>query len=228
MDAGTARVSDDEANQISAEEQARRRLSSKQPARRSLTDDETVSKRQKREATIAAIKPEILATATERPDLERAADISQLSAPKFTTPQFQSVECARHDDATQAQAQHRVGDLRCHLVWTSEGTLVGPGKDTHGTPVPTQWEGRGVARPHCMVTQHKDASPSWHPRMVAEQRHRPTTTVHDHCNSTPRATSTPIPRRLRPNRIPSSRSLMCPGLWKKSWRCRKRESKSDR
>ena len=49
MDAGTARVSDDRANQgvlrkdqeqgISADEQARRRLRSKQPARRSLTDD---------------------------------------------------------------------------------------------------------------------------------------------------------------------------------------------
>ena len=32
---------------------------------------------------------------------------------------------------------------RCHLAWASEGTLVGPGMDTHGTPVPTQWEGRG-------------------------------------------------------------------------------------
>ena len=32
---------------------------------------------------------------------------------------------------------------RCHLAWASESTLVGPGKDTHGTPVPTQWEGRG-------------------------------------------------------------------------------------
>ena len=66
MDSGTARVSDEGADQgvlrmdqeegISAEEQARRRLRSKQPARRTLTDDETVSKRLKREATIAAIK----------------------------------------------------------------------------------------------------------------------------------------------------------------------------
>ena len=66
MDSGTARVSDEGTDQgvlrmdqeegISAEEQARRRLRSKQPARRSLTDDETVSKRLKREATIAAIK----------------------------------------------------------------------------------------------------------------------------------------------------------------------------
>ena len=82
MNSGTARVSDDRANQgvlrmdqeegISTEGQARRRLRSKQPARRSLTDDETVSKRLKREATIAAIKQEILKTAAERPDLEQA------------------------------------------------------------------------------------------------------------------------------------------------------------
>ena len=30
---------------------------------------------------------------------------------------------------------------RCHLAWASEGTLVGPGMDTHGAPVPSQWEG---------------------------------------------------------------------------------------
>ena len=69
MDSGTARVSDEGADRvlrmdqeegISTEEQARRRLRSKQPARRSLTDDETVSKRLKREALIAAIKQEIL------------------------------------------------------------------------------------------------------------------------------------------------------------------------
>ena len=52
MDSGTARVSDEGADQgvlrmdqeesISTEEHARRRLRSKQPARRSLTDDETV------------------------------------------------------------------------------------------------------------------------------------------------------------------------------------------
>ena len=76
MDSGTARVSDegtdqgalrvDQEESISAEEQARRRLRSKQPAR-SLTDYETVSKRLKREATIAAIKQEILKTVAERP-----------------------------------------------------------------------------------------------------------------------------------------------------------------
>ena len=30
----------------------------------------------------------------------------------------------------------------CHPAWT-EGTLVGPGKDTHGAAVPTEWGGRG-------------------------------------------------------------------------------------
>ena len=51
---------DQEEGIISAEEQARRRLRSKQPAQRLLTDGETVSKRLKREATLAAIKQEIL------------------------------------------------------------------------------------------------------------------------------------------------------------------------
>ena len=82
MDSGTARISDEGADQgvlrmdqeegISTEEQARRRLRSKHSARRSLTDDETVSKRLKREATIAAIKQKILKTAAERRDLEQA------------------------------------------------------------------------------------------------------------------------------------------------------------
>ena len=93
MDSGTARVSDDGADQgvlrmdqeegISAEEQARRRLRSKQPARRSLADDET---RLNREVTIAVIKQEILKTAAERPDLEQAhkfyASIRTLRSPE--------------------------------------------------------------------------------------------------------------------------------------------------
>ena len=96
MDSGTSRASDDGANQevmrmdqeegISEEEQARRRLRSKQPARRSLTDDEAVSKRLKREATMAAIKQEILKAATERTDLEHAhkfyASIRTLRSPE--------------------------------------------------------------------------------------------------------------------------------------------------
>ena len=71
----------DEKEGISAEEQARRRLRSKQPAGRSLTDHETVSKRLKREATIAAIKHEILKTFTERPDLEQAHKHQNTEAP---------------------------------------------------------------------------------------------------------------------------------------------------
>ena len=95
MDSGTARTSDgadqgvlrtDQGEGISTGEQARRRLRSKQPARRSSTDDETVSKRLKREATIAAIKREILKTAAERPDLEQAhkfyASIRTLRSPE--------------------------------------------------------------------------------------------------------------------------------------------------
>ena len=81
-DSGAARASDDRADQgvmrmdqeegISEEEQARRRLRSKQSAQQTLTDDETVSKRLKREATIATIKQEVLKTVAERPELEHA------------------------------------------------------------------------------------------------------------------------------------------------------------
>ena len=76
----------DQEEGISAEEQARRSSRSEQPAQRSPTDHETVSKRLKREATIAAIKQEILQTATERPDLEQAhkfyASIRTLRSPE--------------------------------------------------------------------------------------------------------------------------------------------------
>ena len=65
-DQGVLRMDEEEG--ISTEEQARRRLRSKQPDRRS--DDETVSKRMKRETTIAVIKQEILKTVAERPELE--------------------------------------------------------------------------------------------------------------------------------------------------------------
>ena len=96
MDAETAKVGDgrkergvlrmDQEEGISAEEQARRRLRSKQPARRSLTDGEVVSRRLKREATIAAIKQEIPKAATERPDLEQAhkfhANIRTMRSPE--------------------------------------------------------------------------------------------------------------------------------------------------
>ena len=67
-DQGVLRMDQEEG--ISAEEQARRRLRSKQPDRR--PDEETVSKRMKRETTIAAIKQKILKTVEERLDLEQA------------------------------------------------------------------------------------------------------------------------------------------------------------
>ena len=70
-DQGVLRMHEEEG--ITADEQARRRLSSKQPARRSLADGEAMSKRLKREATISAIKEEILTTVPERKrDLEHA------------------------------------------------------------------------------------------------------------------------------------------------------------
>ena len=78
VDTEASRVSDDRTDKgvlrmdqeegITADEQAQRKLRSKQPARRTSTEDEAVSKRLKREATIAAIKQEIL----KRPDLEQA------------------------------------------------------------------------------------------------------------------------------------------------------------
>ena len=43
--------------------------------------------------------------------------------------------------------------LPCHLAWAEKDTLEGPGKDTLGTPVPTQWRGREwpalAAQPTC-------------------------------------------------------------------------------
>ena len=61
-------------------------MRSKQPARRLLTDEEAVTKRLKREATIAAIKQEILKTATVRPELEQAhkfnANIRTMRSPE--------------------------------------------------------------------------------------------------------------------------------------------------
>ena len=74
---GTARVSDDKANQgvlrmdqeegFSADEHARRRLRSKQPAQRSLTDDGGYEETEAR-----SDKQEILKTDTERPEMEQA------------------------------------------------------------------------------------------------------------------------------------------------------------
>ena len=75
MDAGTARVMTEQIKECCEwikKKVLQQRSRSKQPARRSLTDDEAVTKRLKREATIAAIKQEILKTDTERPEVEQA------------------------------------------------------------------------------------------------------------------------------------------------------------
>ena len=64
---------------------------------------------------------------------------------------------------------------------------MGPGKDNHGTPVPTQWEGRGWLDRTALLTQHKDASPRWDPRMVAEHVTDPR----------PQCTTTATPRHVR-------------------------------
>ena len=69
-DQGVLRMDEEEG--ISAEEQARRRLRSKQPDRRS--EDETVSKRTKRETTIAVIKQEIFKTAHDPTMFAAASD----------------------------------------------------------------------------------------------------------------------------------------------------------
>ena len=61
-------------------------MRSEQPARRPLTDDEAVSMRLQREATVAAIKQEILKAVDERPDLEQAhkfcANIRTMRSPE--------------------------------------------------------------------------------------------------------------------------------------------------
>ena len=70
------------------------------------------------------------------------ADISWQSAHIFQTPQFQIVECACHDDATQAQ--HRVGALSPISSCLGIGGHTGGSRHGHhGTPLLTQWEGRG-------------------------------------------------------------------------------------
>ena len=108
------------------------------------------------------------------------ADISQPSAPKFTTPQFQIVECACHDDATQAQAQHRVGALMAHhhLVWMSHH-LSGSRQDIHGTLGPLRREAVGGSTAQHGDTTQRMPVPLWYPRMVAGQMGQ-TSPTHDH------------------------------------------------
>ena len=58
---------------------------------------------------------------------------------------------------------------RCHPAWASEGTLVGPGKDTHGTPVLTQWEGRGWPTTSCTRNHQHDKTKLTAPRLGYQQ-----------------------------------------------------------
>ena len=94
-----------------------------------------------------------------------------------------------HDEATQAQAQHRVGAL------TPMPSCLGIGRHTGGS-----WQGHPrcntsaptvgrlwVARPHCTVTQHKDASPRWYPRIASVQSLFRTKPLQDNWNDTLRA-----------------------------------------
>ena len=98
---------------------------------------------------------------------------------------------------TQAQAQHRVGALCPMPSCLGIGGHTGGSRQGHPRYTSAQTVGRPwVSRPHCTMTQHKDASPRCYPRMVAEHGCRPTITVHSHCNSTPRATSTTDPEKI--------------------------------
>ena len=134
MDSGTARVSDEGACQgvlrmdqeegISTEEQARRRLRSKQPARRSLTDDETVSKRMKRETTIAVIKQEILKTVQERPDLEHAHEF------------YSSIRTLRSPESIHASRMVEINKWRERGVverWSRQAAMAAGGQNVQCT-----------------------------------------------------------------------------------------------
>ena len=110
MGSETARASDDRADQgvmrmvqeegISEEEQARRRLRSKRSAQQTLADDETVSKRLKREATIATIKQEVLKTVAERHELEHAHEF------------YSSIRTLRSPESIQASRMVEINTWR--------------------------------------------------------------------------------------------------------------------
>ena len=120
-----ARASDDRADQgvmrtdqeegISEEEQARRRLRSKHSAQQTLTDDETVSKRLKREATIATIKQEVLKTVAERPELEHAHEF------------YSSIRTLRSPESIQASRMVEINKWRERGVverWSRQAAIA--------------------------------------------------------------------------------------------------------
>ena len=129
MGSETARANDDRADQgvmrmdqeegISEEEQARRRLRSKQSAQQTLTDEETVSKRLKREATIATIKQEVLKTVAERPELEHAHEF------------YSSIRTLRSPESIQASRMVEINKWRERGVvewWSRQAEIATGGK----------------------------------------------------------------------------------------------------
>ena len=125
MGSETARANDDSADQgvmrmdqgegISEEEQARRRLRSKQSAQQMLTDDETVSKRLKREATIATIKQEVLKTVAERLELEHAHEF------------YSSIRTLRSPESIQASRMVEINKWRERGVverWSRQAAIA--------------------------------------------------------------------------------------------------------
>ena len=129
-DQGVLRMDEEEG--ISAEEQARRRLRSKQPDRRS--DDETVSKRMKRETTIAVIKQEILKTVEERPELEHAHEF------------YSSIRTLRSPESIHASRMVEINKWRERGVierWSRQAAMATRGQ---------------LFNARCLDDQHKEKS----------------------------------------------------------------------
>ena len=91
----------------------------------------------------------------------RNADISWQSGHTFQTPQFQIVECACHDDATQAQ--YTVGASSPMPSWLGIGGHTGGSRHKHPRYTSTHTVGRPwVAPPHTRAhgtTQQTRTSP---------------------------------------------------------------------
>ena len=107
MDSGTARASDDRSRPRSDENGSRRRDFRRRTSTMkiekqtvTLTDDETVSKRLKREATIATIKQEVLKMVAERPELEHAHEF------------YSSIRTLRSPESIQASRMVEINKWR--------------------------------------------------------------------------------------------------------------------
>ena len=143
MGSETARASDDRADQgvmrmdqeegISAEEKSRQRLRSKQSAQQTLIDDETVSKRLKREATIATIKQEVLKTVAERPELEHAHEF------------YSSIRTLRSPESIQASRMVEINKWRDRGVvvrWSRQAAMEARGQIFNARWVDEQHKGK--------------------------------------------------------------------------------------